>query len=74
MLVDYVKQGDYTVRQAMDAAADILFNNSNRLYGLGLRTPTMSESVASMPVAPIKSLVTSGRSVLDAMLDRKSVV
>jgi glutamine synthetase len=66
--VDYVKQGDYTVRQAMDAAADILFNNSNRLYGLGLRTPTMSESVASMPVAPIKSLVTSGRSVLDAML------
>lgn len=34
VLVDYVVHGDYTVSQAMEAAADILFHNSNRLYGL----------------------------------------
>lgn len=34
VLVDYVQNRDYTVSQAMRAAADILFNNSNRLYGL----------------------------------------
>lgn len=32
--MDYVRQGDFTVNQAMEAVADILFNNSNRLYGL----------------------------------------
>ncbi|KAN0074272.1 hypothetical protein V8E54_008209 [Elaphomyces granulatus] len=71
VLVDYVKRGDYTVLQAMDAAADILFNNSNRLYGLGLPTPTMSKSAASiltMTDTPIKPAVTSARPVLDAML------
>lgn len=34
--MEYVQQGDLTVAQAKSAAADILFYNSNRLYGLGL--------------------------------------
>ncbi|PWY79226.1 glutamine synthetase/guanido kinase [Aspergillus heteromorphus CBS 117.55] len=34
VLVDYSLHGDHTVDQAKLAAADILFNNSNRLYGL----------------------------------------
>ncbi|RAK99356.1 extracellular developmental signal biosynthesis protein FluG [Aspergillus ibericus CBS 121593] len=34
VLVDYVLHGDHTIDQARLAAADILFNNSNRLYSL----------------------------------------
>lgn len=34
VLVDYVQNGDYNVVQAKTAAADILFHNSNKLYGL----------------------------------------
>ncbi|RMJ26905.1 Developmental protein fluG [Aspergillus sp. HF37] len=45
VLVDYVVHGDYTVSQAMDAAADILFHNSNRLYALN-QTPRYSPSSA----------------------------
>jgi hypothetical protein len=36
VLVEFVERGDLTVAQAMTAAKDILFENSNRLYGLGL--------------------------------------
>ncbi|CAI7578571.1 unnamed protein product [Penicillium glandicola] len=36
VLVDYVQHGDFTVSQAMKIAADVLFNNSNRLYSLNL--------------------------------------
>jgi hypothetical protein len=36
VFVEYVQYGDFTISQAMKAAADILFYNSNRLYGLGL--------------------------------------
>ncbi|KAJ6031360.1 hypothetical protein N7540_002092 [Penicillium herquei] len=36
VFVDYVKQGDFTVSQAKTMIADILFNNSNRLYKLAL--------------------------------------
>ncbi|KAK9630423.1 hypothetical protein V6000_004169 [Aspergillus fumigatus] len=34
VFVDYVRQGDWTVTQAKEAAADILFHNANRLYDL----------------------------------------
>ncbi|OOQ85096.1 Protein fluG [Penicillium brasilianum] len=34
VLVDYVQHGDYNISQAKAAAADILFHNSNKLYGL----------------------------------------
>lgn len=34
VLVDYVAAGDYTVDQAKQTAAEILFHNSNKLYGL----------------------------------------
>ncbi|OJK01463.1 hypothetical protein ASPACDRAFT_1854838 [Aspergillus aculeatus ATCC 16872] len=34
VLVDYVRQGDFAIDQAKAAAADILFQNSNRLYSL----------------------------------------
>ncbi|KGO77365.1 Aldehyde dehydrogenase, N-terminal [Penicillium italicum] len=39
VLVDYVQLGDFTAAQAMKIAADVLFNNSNRLYSLDL-TPS----------------------------------
>jgi len=49
VFVDYVTQGDFTVEQAMEIAADILFNNSNKLYALDqkARCPsvTLSDSV-----------------------------
>ncbi|KAF5862402.1 hypothetical protein ETB97_011676 [Aspergillus alliaceus] len=34
VFVDYVHKGDFTVDQAKQAAADILFHNSNRAYSL----------------------------------------
>ncbi|KAE8349471.1 hypothetical protein BDV28DRAFT_60719 [Aspergillus coremiiformis] len=34
VFVDYVHQGDFTVEQAKQAAADMLFHNSNRAYSL----------------------------------------
>ncbi|PYH97504.1 extracellular developmental signal biosynthesis protein FluG [Aspergillus ellipticus CBS 707.79] len=34
VIVDYVLHGDHTIEQAKLAVADILFNNSNRLYSL----------------------------------------
>lgn len=44
MFIDYVQHGDYTVSQAKAAAADILFNNSNRLYKLQLTPQYNAES------------------------------
>ncbi|KAL3464357.1 hypothetical protein BJX64DRAFT_254788 [Aspergillus heterothallicus] len=34
VFVDYVRNGDFTIEQAKQAAVDILFYNSNRLYDL----------------------------------------
>ncbi|KAL1968103.1 hypothetical protein VTN77DRAFT_2233 [Rasamsonia byssochlamydoides] len=60
VLIDYVKQGTLTVSQAKDAAADIMFNNSNRLYSLKLPPVTYT---------PAGSVAVSGRSPdLDALL------
>ncbi|CRG82816.1 Protein fluG [Talaromyces islandicus] len=39
VLVDYVSQGSLTVSQAKQAAVDILFHNSNKLYNLNLPRP-----------------------------------
>ncbi|QGA21122.1 hypothetical protein EYB26_008832 [Talaromyces marneffei] len=41
VLVDHVKQGVLTVSEAKEAAADILFNNSNKLYDLKLTPPKL---------------------------------
>lgn len=46
VLVEYVREGDYTVEQARQAAADILFHNSNRLYDLR-ETPIYRDGDAS---------------------------
>jgi len=39
VLCDYVEHEDLTVAEAVDAAKDILFENSNRLYDLRLKLP-----------------------------------
>ncbi|KAL1988672.1 hypothetical protein VTN96DRAFT_8372 [Rasamsonia emersonii] len=53
VLVDSVKKGTLTVSQAKEAAADIMFNNSNRLYNLKLPPATYTSAT---------SLTVSGRS------------
>lgn len=40
IFVEMVQEGDLTTDQALRAAEDILFNNSNRLYDLRLQPPT----------------------------------
>ncbi|KAL4800562.1 hypothetical protein BDV19DRAFT_353256 [Aspergillus venezuelensis] len=59
VFVDYVEKGDYTNEQAMQAAVDILFNNSNRLYCL-------NEKI-EIPIKPV-SLDTSLTSSLEAFM------
>ena len=39
VLVDYVENQDLTVSEAIDAAKDVYFNNSNRIYNLELDLP-----------------------------------
>ncbi|KAL5334826.1 hypothetical protein BJX70DRAFT_345663 [Aspergillus crustosus] len=46
VLVDYVQKGDYTMEQAKQAAVDILFYNSKRLYDLNELTPTATEPLS----------------------------
>ncbi len=55
--MDYVQKGDYNTPQAIKVAADILFNNSNRLYGLkmtseytpGIASGTLSTKMNKLP-------------------------
>ncbi|TQB68942.1 hypothetical protein MPDQ_002603 [Monascus purpureus] len=54
VLVDYVTKGDYSIDQAMEAAADILFYNSNKLYGLGQPPLYNSKSSAGRFLAESK--------------------
>ncbi|PLB34836.1 extracellular developmental signal biosynthesis protein FluG [Aspergillus candidus] len=66
VLVEYVSEGDYTVEQARQAAANMLFHNSNRLYDLR-ETPIYRDGDTS------KLSVGSNRSpaaALDAFLAR----
>jgi glutamine synthetase len=44
VLVDYVSQGSLTLAQAKQAAIDILFDNSNKLYNLNLPRPEINTS------------------------------
>ncbi|KAL4821002.1 protein fluG [Aspergillus spinulosporus] len=46
VFMDYVQNGDYTNEQAMQAAADILFHNSNRLYELNEQPPSAALSAS----------------------------
>lgn len=51
--MDYVAAGDYTVDQARNAAAEILFHNSNRLYNLKQQPLyNLSVPVRAGPSAP----------------------
>ncbi|KAL4912371.1 hypothetical protein BDW62DRAFT_20795 [Aspergillus aurantiobrunneus] len=51
VFVDYVQHGDYTTEKAMQAAIDILFYNSNRLYSLNEQPRP-----ATTPVSLVNSL------------------
>ncbi|KAJ5797979.1 uncharacterized protein N7503_007275 [Penicillium pulvis] len=67
VFIDYVQHGDYTISQAKTAAADILFNNSNRLYRLQLTPQYNTESTEqSMAIVGQKGAVASD--TLDAFL------
>ena len=54
--MDYVSQGDYTVDQAKDAAAEILFHNSNRLYSLKQQPRYDSSLTVGSSLSPVDSL------------------
>ncbi|KAL4805594.1 protein fluG [Aspergillus unguis] len=63
VFVDYVHNGDYTTAQAEQAAVDILFYNSNRLYGLNEEPsstgfPTTS-LVTSSPTVSLEAFIRS---------------
>lgn len=44
VMVEYVKSEDLTVLQAMLAVKQVLFENSNQLYNLGLKIPSATEA------------------------------
>ncbi|KAI5204754.1 glutamine synthetase/guanido kinase [Aureobasidium subglaciale] len=44
VLVEYVREEDLTVEQAIDAAKDIYFNNAKRVYNLRVELPDMESS------------------------------
>lgn len=44
VMLEYVEHQDLTVSQAMLAAKQILFENSNQLYNLGLKLPDTTEA------------------------------
>nr|AKR71449.1 FluG protein [Aspergillus glaucus] len=46
VLVDYVNRGDYTIEQAKNTAAEILFHNSNKIYNLNQQP----QYTSSLPV------------------------
>lgn len=48
ILPEYVRKGDLTPAQAVELVEDILFNNANRAYGLGLHLKDTKNEVAAM--------------------------
>ncbi|GAB1213848.1 hypothetical protein ATERTT37_003001 [Aspergillus terreus] len=46
--IEYVKKADWTVSQAKQAVADILFHNSNRLYDLN-EPPPQTDTLQDLP-------------------------
>lgn len=51
VLCEYVEHQDLTVGQAIDAAKDIFFENSNKLYNLGLKLST-GDTAEALPERP----------------------
>lgn len=49
VLVDYVQHDDLTVQQAIDAAKNIYFNNSQRIYNLDIELPE-AKRVSRCPI------------------------
>ncbi|ODM18516.1 Protein fluG [Aspergillus cristatus] len=60
VLVDYVNRGDYTIEQAKNTAAEILFHNSNKIYNLN-QQPQYTSSL------PVRSSLSS-TDALDAFM------
>ncbi|KAL4949452.1 hypothetical protein BDW69DRAFT_174414 [Aspergillus filifer] len=56
IFVDYVEKGDYNNEQAMQAAVDILFHNSNRLYCLNEKVESLVKPVSLVGTSPTSSL------------------
>ncbi|KAK2757303.1 hypothetical protein FQN54_004817 [Arachnomyces sp. PD_36] len=54
ILVSYVTHGDMDAKRAMDAAAKIMFNNSNELYSLNLESGYQPLSTPSRDLASTK--------------------
>ncbi|KAE8315560.1 hypothetical protein BDV41DRAFT_530360 [Aspergillus transmontanensis] len=61
VFVDYVHHGDFTVDQAKQAAADILFHNSNRAYSLNEKlayeVPVSANSVSASSTATLDAFM-----------------
>lgn len=49
VLCDYVDQEDVTIPQAIQMAKDIFFENSNKLYNLGLKVDGSEKSLPDRP-------------------------
>lgn len=64
---DYVQNGDNTNEQAMQAAADILFYNSNRLYSLNEKPPSAlplaSSRTSTSPADSFEAFIKSNPTV-----------
>jgi hypothetical protein len=50
VLCDYVCKEDLSVKEAVQATINMLFENSNKLYCLGLKLPEMSALSLQAPV------------------------
>lgn len=65
VLVDYVKNDDLTVQQAIDAAKDIYFNNSQRIYNLDVELPESKQVSASVFILGVATCMTSSTIIAD---------
>ncbi|OQD83351.1 hypothetical protein PENANT_c017G00371 [Penicillium antarcticum] len=67
VLVDYVQKGDYSTTQAIKVATDILFHNSNRLYGLKM-TPEYTPGIPSDALSMNQSQDSATSDALDVFI------
>ncbi|KAK5716722.1 hypothetical protein LTR15_009614 [Elasticomyces elasticus] len=58
VLCEYVEHDDFTIPQAIQAARDIFFNNSNTLYKLGLKAVTSELPSREKPVEESSTIET----------------
>jgi len=49
VICGFVQAGDLSVLEAREAVADVLYNNSNKLYGLGLSPPVVAKDTQPDP-------------------------